>query len=200
MNSVRGFTLIELLVVITIIAIISSIGMVMYQQGQKGAKDTRRKQDLRSIQAALSIYYQKNDRYPCSDNTNSGVGSSNGWQTSTSDSWIDDKGSSCSSQLTTTAFNTSYINLLPKDPQNTSGLPWAASSNYTYSYWSGTVTGSGCPSGVAQYYILAAKLENSQDPETSGNKTYNFCNGQNITSVIPGGPDTGKLFLVTSQD
>lgn len=60
----EGFTLIELLVVIAIIAVLSAIALVNFGEAQKGARDTRRKQDLRSIQAALEIYYQKNYSYP----------------------------------------------------------------------------------------------------------------------------------------
>lgn len=60
----RGFTLIELLVVIAIISVLSAIALVIYGEAQKGARDARRKQDLRSIQAALEIYYQKNYFYP----------------------------------------------------------------------------------------------------------------------------------------
>ncbi len=61
----RGFTLIELLVVVSIIAILSIIAIVVYLEMGKGARDARRKQDLRSLAAALEIYYQKNNSvYP----------------------------------------------------------------------------------------------------------------------------------------
>lgn len=60
----RGFTLIELMVSISIVAIISTVGMVVYGQAQKSARDSRRKQDLKSIQLALELYKQVNNVYP----------------------------------------------------------------------------------------------------------------------------------------
>src|SRR5688500_17088558 len=78
----RGFTLMEILIAISIIAILSTIGFSVYTQGQKLARDTRRKADLRNIQNALNLYHQDNKRYP-----NLG----NNWNYSTSGGfWIND--------------------------------------------------------------------------------------------------------------
>lgn len=52
----KGFTLIELLIVIAIIAILSIIGITVYNGIQKGARDSRRKEDVLSIAKA----YEKN--------------------------------------------------------------------------------------------------------------------------------------------
>lgn len=190
----KGFTLVELLVVVTIITIITGIGMVVYSEGRKGARDLRRKQDLRAIQAALTIYYQGNGRYPCSANS---------WKQSTTDNWLTDRGPNCD-DASITQFDTNYISTLPRDPQQTTGSIWST-KEYSYAFWSGDVSSySGCPKSnqfsKAQYYVLAAKLENASDPEAAIKKTYNFCNNQTILTALSISGDTGSLFFITSQD
>ncbi len=59
----KGFTLIELLITISIIAVLSTIGLVIFQGAQAKARDSIRKQDLRTLATALEIYYQKNSKY-----------------------------------------------------------------------------------------------------------------------------------------
>lgn len=63
--SKKGFSLVELLVVITIIAVLS---VVAYSAvgGQTGkARNSRRQQDLSTIQSALEIFYiENNNKYP----------------------------------------------------------------------------------------------------------------------------------------
>lgn len=56
-KSKRGFTLLELLVVIAIIAVLISMATVSYSSAQRKSRDSRRKSDLKSIQAALEQYY-----------------------------------------------------------------------------------------------------------------------------------------------
>lgn len=56
----KGFTMIELLVSIVVIAVISTVGFVSYSNSQKISRDFRRKQDLRAVQTALELYFQKN--------------------------------------------------------------------------------------------------------------------------------------------
>ncbi len=61
-----GFTLIEMIVVIALLGIISTAILATidpFGQLQK-SNDTRRKADLESIQHALELYYQDNDKYP----------------------------------------------------------------------------------------------------------------------------------------
>src|SRR5258708_2594292 len=60
----RGFTLIELMVAITIMVIVSSIGYVTYHNAQVAARDGKRKIDLREIQPALELYYQRIGTFP----------------------------------------------------------------------------------------------------------------------------------------
>lgn len=63
--SKKGFSLVELLVVITIIAVLS---VVAYSAvgGQTGkARNSRRQQDLSTIQSSLEIFYiENNNKYP----------------------------------------------------------------------------------------------------------------------------------------
>lgn len=64
-KTIYGFTLLEMLVVLGIIASILGVGLISYSSVQKKARDTKRKQDLKTIQNALEQYYSVcNYRYP----------------------------------------------------------------------------------------------------------------------------------------
>lgn len=67
----KAFTLLELLVVIGIIAILTSLVAVSYTNAQKSSRDSRRRQDLVTLQNAMEQYYtQKSFKYPeCTDYT-----------------------------------------------------------------------------------------------------------------------------------
>src|SRR5690348_2772252 len=92
----KGFTSIELLVSIAILAVVSSVGLVVFSTSQKVSRDDKRKNDLRSIQQALELYYYQNKSYP-------------GILKATSDSganpWI-------------SGLSSDYILNLPRDPLN----------------------------------------------------------------------------------
>ncbi len=60
----RGFTLIEILVVIVIIGVLMAIGMMSYVSAGKNARDTRRKDDLNSLQKQFELHYQSAGSYP----------------------------------------------------------------------------------------------------------------------------------------
>lgn len=66
MNKVRqGFTLFELLVSISIIGILMALVSFSYSAAQKKARDSRRMQDMKSIQSAAEQFYaQSNYQYP----------------------------------------------------------------------------------------------------------------------------------------
>lgn len=63
-QSKKGFTLIELLIVVAIIGILASVIIVGLAPAQRGGRDARRVADLRQVQTALELYYQKNQTYP----------------------------------------------------------------------------------------------------------------------------------------
>jgi general secretion pathway protein G len=69
MQRVRGFTILELLVVIAIIAILASAILVSLNGTQEKARDTRRMEDLSSLQKALQLYMIGNGHYPVQTST-----------------------------------------------------------------------------------------------------------------------------------
>ena len=62
----KGFTLIELLVVIAIIGILATIVMVSLNTARSKARDARRVSDIRQLQLALQMEYDKAGSYPAS--------------------------------------------------------------------------------------------------------------------------------------
>ena len=170
-----GFTLIELLIVVAIIAILTGIGATRYQEVIRRGRDAQRKSDLRSVATALEQYYGDRSTYPVEDLGNGIIrcGSSlakREWGTDTFD---------CIFGSTVV-----YSGTLPEDPQINSG-------HIQYYYEAREVDDSpGCNNTDAditndcQRYVLAAVLENTNDPEipqpsgvcfTSGGTEYNFC-------------------------
>lgn len=63
-NERKGFTLIEILIVVAIIAILASVVLVGIGPTQKSARDARRISDLRQVQNAAELYYNKCGYYP----------------------------------------------------------------------------------------------------------------------------------------
>lgn len=63
-NSRKGFTLIELLVVIFIIGILSTVIFPRFAGMREKARDTERMTDVRQIQNALELYYNRHSAYP----------------------------------------------------------------------------------------------------------------------------------------
>ena len=60
----KGFTLIELLVVIAIIGLLASVVLIGLGPSQRSGRDARRVADLRQVQTALQLYFQKKGEYP----------------------------------------------------------------------------------------------------------------------------------------
>lgn len=86
----KGFTLIELLVVIAIIGLLASIVLVSMQGVRGKARDSRRMQELKQLQTAVELYYDKYESYPSTGNQwwsycNAWVGNKD---TSGPNSWI----------------------------------------------------------------------------------------------------------------
>jgi len=153
----EGFTLIELMVVIAIIAILSTVGFVSFTNAQIASRDARRKQDLRSLEVALELYYQQNRQYPpdYSYSTDNRDGGGVDWY------------SRFKNEISP------FINSLPKDPMNGQGV-WNGGRGPWYAYAYATC-------GTFQCYHLCATLENKNDKDinvTSGNS----CTGDGATT------------------
>ena len=188
----NGFTLLELLIAISIIAIISAVGITTFSTSQKLSRDTKRKQDLRSIAVALELYYQKNKHYPCTTD----------WEYSdpTPSFWFSNNlnlsPANCGGS--SPAFDTNFINQIPIDPlANTNAPPWTATpgvNNYGYGYWSGTQGSCTVP---GQYYMLITLLENADDKERIGSvdQTYK-CTNQTFAGALAMNP---RSFIITSN-
>jgi len=67
----KGFTLIELLIVIAIIGILATMVVLSVGSYREKARDARRINDLRQITSALIMYYNDNDGYPGTNDTES---------------------------------------------------------------------------------------------------------------------------------
>lgn len=61
---VHGFTVVELAVMIAVIGILAAITIVVYGRAQIDARDAKRANDARIIDAALNKYYDANGMYP----------------------------------------------------------------------------------------------------------------------------------------
>lgn len=121
----KGFTLIELLVVIGIISILVSIGSISYLDAQGRGRDSKRQQELKSLEKALELYHQDNSAYP-----------------STSGAWY----SNCTAWGASQGVNgwipglvPTYIRQLPLDPKrgaNTAAMshPGVGNTTATYCY------------------------------------------------------------------
>lgn len=142
-SSKRGFTLIELLVVIAIIGILSSFLLVNFVGIRQRARDSRRKSDIRQIQAALELYRSDVGTYPVPAS-----GSILG--TCGSGSSLKDPGNTVT-----------YLQTIPCDPLYSSG-----------SYWNGGLYGYAVGAGNLTY-TLGACLENVNDPEGGSNPATN---------------------------
>jgi general secretion pathway protein G len=71
-KSKKGFTLIELLIVIVIIGILATVVIgIVGVNGQKKARDTKKKADLHEVQNALETYFNDKSEYPATDAVNS---------------------------------------------------------------------------------------------------------------------------------
>lgn len=63
MKNKNGFTLIELLVVISIIGMLSTVVLVSLSSARSKARDTRRRQDIATMQKAVELYFNDNGNY-----------------------------------------------------------------------------------------------------------------------------------------
>jgi general secretion pathway protein G len=66
-NKERGFTLIEVMVVVVILGILAAILVPKVMDRPDQARKTKAKQDIRALEAALSLYKLDNFVYPTTD-------------------------------------------------------------------------------------------------------------------------------------
>lgn len=133
-----GFTLIELLVVISIIGILAAVVLTVISPSKlrSKARDSKRINHLKSIQAAVEFYYLTNKEYPKSS--------------SGSASWIVVNGVS---DTLSQALVGTYIQSMPRDPlYDLAGTqitdPCSTPTNYRFNYISD-----------GSYYMLTAQVE-----------------------------------------
>ena len=145
----KGFTLIELIVVIGIISVLLTMSIGSYSNVMRNSRDTKRKDDLQKIQAALEQYYVDHDTYVVT-----GGGWNNGGQ-----GWVGyENGTSYTTAVTRVLERLGYQSVpLIDDPiQNPGYMLYICDGGQTYS--------------------LSATLENWTDEEKAFAQT-DTCNG-----------------------
>lgn len=118
-----------------ILAILAVLGIGAFTSSQQKGRDSRRKAELRSIAAALELYFNDKGIYPADD----GSGHIKGC-------YPDDMTVCSWGTVFQDKNQTVYMTSLPSDPQ----------AAYTYMYFAGTGNAS---------YQLYARLENTLDPD-----------------------------------
>lgn len=187
MHSKKGFTIIELMVVIAIIGLLASIVMVSLGGAREKSRDSRRQADLKSIQLALSLYYNDNGMYPKNIYATSGSAPDNG-------------------------LAPNYLPIVPVDPEHTgtctNGNSTGCYRYIAYNYDSSSPGGTAiCNSStrIPTSYHLGAILEDSsnsaltQDVDAAdGTGTYDYSDNYDGCTIIVGGTHT--KFDGTSAD
>lgn len=137
----QGFTLIEILIVVAIIAILASVVLVGLGPTQQAGRDARRLSDIREMQNALELFYNKCGYYP---------GSISGGACSTAavtgGTWTGANG--LAAMLTASGAGLG-ISTIPSDP----------SANRTYGY--GVAAGN-------TTYVVGAALEDANNSVFTG--------------------------------
>lgn len=123
-----------------IIGILVAAVTFSYTNAQKKGRDARRKNDLKTIQAALVLYFQEKGTYPVAGDGSYSL------------SWTDPTGGGLAQAL----IGGGYITQIRRDPLNVLGSTPEETFYYAYR-----------PSGLSSY-TLYANLENNSDPERSG--------------------------------
>ncbi len=135
----RGFTFVEIIIVIAVIGILAAgLITILDPAGQlKGSRDSKRKSDIKQIQAALELYRADQGAYP--DSTDAEFGNDIANYNSNS-SFVDNPAS----------VQVTYLQSVPKDPKSPNG-------HYYY------CTSSAC--GVTNGYRIYSCLEKTNDPD-----------------------------------
>lgn len=140
-----GFTIVELLIVIVIIGILAAITTVAYNGIQQRARDSKRLQDVASIQKVLAIYKASTGSYPYASATQTALG---GWEAST-----DTAG-------TFMEYLSPYASQLPLDPTN--------DSTYAYKYFKYPAGYAGCDVTRGDLYVLVIQRLESKSGNGHG--------------------------------
>lgn len=167
LNFNTGFTLVEIMVAIAIVAILAMVGLVIFSNVTRGARDSKRKQDLNAISKALYQYYLQYGRYPA-PRPSSGVVSNDptvspcGWGPRSSST----NAPSCGGDqwLTDDPNFAQFMPIIPRDPSNDRSTgTYAEDHGLTYTYWT---------SATGNTFDLLARLENEDDPQSCKNVGY----------------------------
>jgi len=145
-NKNKAFTLIELLVVVSIIGLLASFAFVALNGSRKKARDAKRLADMRQIQTALQMYYDRHGVYPSNNDNDCG-----GWDAGF-------KGGQGSGDPFIQPLETGgFIAKTPGDPISTGSCGG-------YAYYRYSAGSYGCDASRGAYFVLGVK-----DMETSGN-------------------------------
>lgn len=144
----KGFTLIELLVVIAIIGVLATIVLVSLNNARQKGRDAKKLQEIKRLQLALDMYYDKNGTYPVSGNCAATI-PNGGWcnsiQSISGNYWIRDGSMNLSE----------FLSKDPTDPQPANSANWTPVGGGTYFYFANGYGGSG------QWYMIVFGLENT---------------------------------------
>jgi type II secretion system protein G len=141
----RGFTLIELLVVVAVIGILASIIMVSVSGARGKSRDAKRITDIKTIQLALSTYYNDNGFYPLNIYAASNAFTAPDYRN---------------------GLAPAYLPRVPSDPNSTTACTTGGESS-CYKYGGYIVNGaqSSCSASNPPYlYHVGAVLEESTNP------------------------------------
>lgn len=143
-----GFTLIELLVVIAIIGLLSTLAIVALNSSRIKSRDAKRLADVRQIQTALELYYDKNGNYPlsggCSSSTPNGAWC-NSVESQLNGYWL---------RSGSTNHLSEFMSADPVDPNPSTSASFTPVGGGAYFYFSAYYEGAG------QWYMIVFGLEN----------------------------------------
>lgn len=175
-NKDSGFTLIELLVVISIIGLLASVVLVSLNSARAKGRNVKRLADMKQLQTALDLYYDKNNKYP-GDTGSYGEAESScgGWDSSTIDNNSDGK------PFITPLLDGGIISKAPNDPLAISGSVCGGTHGYRYYRYGPDVAGGCDPCSGKFYYVLG----------------FNTTEGEGVNPASPGwkciNPSTGAV-------
>jgi len=154
-SKVKGFTLIELLVVIAIIGLLSSIVFASLNTARQKGRDAKRISEIKALQTALALYYDKYGSYPLSGNcgaTSPNGGWCNSVESQSGGYWIRTTASGLAPTLG------EFLSKDPIDPLQGASPVWAPTGGHTYFYYANSYGGPG------QWYMIVYGLENANNP------------------------------------